>query len=319
MRRALLVLLFYLASVFGLISCSPIFKGGVQQPTATTRPASTSPSPIATNQPVITPTVQNSLQTPGYKDIAYQIDGQTIQLKDGISTVLSAPGSTLQTVTRYFGNEAFGDLNGDGQVDVAFLLTQEKGGSGTFFYVVAALKTDQGYIGTDGIYLGDRIVPQSIIIENSMIVVNYADRKSNEPFTTAPSVGATKYVRVVGDSLMELNPESKIEGRIWVWSKTIMNDGTTIVPQKSDAFTLNFFADGKVAGTTDCNNFAGNVTLDGDKLEFGQLASTMMACEDSQEAEFVQALPQVDRFMITIDGSQLILLLKMDSGSMIFH
>jgi hypothetical protein len=32
-------------------------------------------------------------------------------------------------------SEAKGDLNGDGQEDIAFLLTSDRGGSGTFYYV----------------------------------------------------------------------------------------------------------------------------------------------------------------------------------------
>ncbi len=148
-------------------------------------------------------------QTPAAtpKDATYQIEGNPVTLVKGLSEVEAAPGSASKTVTRYFGNEATGDLDGDGRPDVALLLTQESGGSGTFFYAVAALQTEGGYAGTNAIFLGDRIAPQPTTIQNGTIVVNYAERKPGEPFTTAPSVGVSKYLKVVDGELVAATPE----------------------------------------------------------------------------------------------------------------
>jgi hypothetical protein len=44
--------------------------------------------------------------------------------------------------------------------------------------------------------LGDRIAPQNISINNGLIVVNYAERKSGEPMSAQPSIGVTKTFRV---------------------------------------------------------------------------------------------------------------------------
>jgi len=74
-----------------------------------------------------------------HKNTEYSIGGRTIWLVDGAAEAAAAPGSAARVVTRYFGNEVRGDLNADGREDVAFLLTQETGGSGTYFYAVAAL------------------------------------------------------------------------------------------------------------------------------------------------------------------------------------
>ena len=149
------------------------------------------------------PVQQPAGATPGYKNATYVIEGQPTTLVNGSSTVESAPGSASQTVTQYFGNEATGDLNGDGVPDVAFILTQSGGGSGTFYYVVAALKTATGYQGTNAVLLGDRISPQTTEINNGQIVVNYADRAAGEPMTTQPSVGVSKYLTVTGTTLVE--------------------------------------------------------------------------------------------------------------------
>ncbi len=138
-----------------------------------------------------------------YKNATYVVGEQPVTLVNGRAEVSSVPGSASKTVTQYFGNEAMGDLNGDGVPDIAFLLTQSTGGTGTFFYAVAALKTQSGYQGTNGILLGDRIAPQTTQIKNGQVVVNYADRKSGEPMSAKPSLGVTKYLKVTGETLAE--------------------------------------------------------------------------------------------------------------------
>lgn len=135
------------------------------------------------------------------------INGQPVTLVNGRAETPAAPDSASKVVTQYFGNVATGDLSGDGAPDVAFLLTQSTGGSGTFYYVVATLVTaDGGYQGTNAILLGDRIAPQTTEIRNGEIIVNYAERKAGEPMTAEPSVGVTKYLKVQGTTLTEVQP-----------------------------------------------------------------------------------------------------------------
>lgn len=142
------------------------------------------------------------------RDAALNIDGVVIQLVDGVARVPAAPGSATMATTRYFGNEAEGDLNGDGMNDTAFLITHDAGGSGTFYYVVVGLKTQAGYLTTNAILLGDRIAPQATMIHtgtpNPVVVVAYADRKKNEPMTQQPSVGVSRTFRVVHGGLEEV-------------------------------------------------------------------------------------------------------------------
>ena len=148
----------------------------------------------ATTQPTPAPAAS-------HKDISVEIEGQVVTLVGGVAETAAAPGSATKMVTRYFGNEATGDLNGDGAADIAFLITRSGGGSGTFFYVVAALRTARGYTGTNAVLLGDRIAPQTTRIDGGELVVNYADRRPGEPMTTRPSVGVSKYLKVVGGRL----------------------------------------------------------------------------------------------------------------------
>jgi len=136
-----------------------------------------------------------------FKNAEYRIEGAAIQLKDGVSEVEAAPGSSSKIVTRYFGNDFEIDLNNDGREDVVFLLTQETGGSATFYYVVAALNAERGYVGSDGFLLGDRIAPQSIETSpnprhKNVVVANYADRAEGEPVTEQPTVGKSAYLKL---------------------------------------------------------------------------------------------------------------------------
>jgi len=130
-----------------------------------------------------------------YKDAEYKISGEKIKLEDGVAETITAPGSASKTVTKYFGNKVNLDLNDDGWDDVVFLLSQETGGSGIFYYVVGALYTEKGYIGSEGFFLGDRIAPQTTEkSDDKVVVVNYADRAPGESFSVQPSFGISKWL-----------------------------------------------------------------------------------------------------------------------------
>jgi len=122
-----------------------------------------------------------------------------------VSQVPAAPGSASMVTTRYFGNEAVGDLNGDGLADTAFLVSQDSGGSGLFYYVVVALKTPTGYKTTNAFLIGDRIAPQTTEINRSAheLYVNFAERKPGEPMTARPSQGATLALKVTPAGVLE--------------------------------------------------------------------------------------------------------------------
>jgi hypothetical protein len=162
-----------------------------------------------------------------YKDATYMIQGTPVTLTHGVSEVESAPGSATKIVTKYFGNELVKDVNGDGKDDVTFLVTQETGGSGTSFYVVTAIQTDNGYIGSDALFLGDRISPQSTVSgEGNSVVVNYVDRNLEEDFGVPPSLGKSVHVL--------LNPETMGLGE---WTADFEGESNTDGKLRADVFT----------------------------------------------------------------------------------
>jgi hypothetical protein len=156
--------------------------------------------PSVSNDAVVVP-IKNVVADP--KNATYSVGGELVTLENGSSIKgVEPPGSI--TTTKYFGNEVRGDFNGDGKTDVVFLLTQNSGGSGTFYYVAALLSSNSGYQGTKAVLLGDRIAPQTTNFMNGQIIVNYADRKPGEAMTTIPSVGTSKYFLVANGQLQEI-------------------------------------------------------------------------------------------------------------------
>lgn len=136
------------------------------------------------------------------KNSIFTIDGELVALVNGVSEVPVENSASLVT-TRYFGNEASGDLNGDGIPDTAFLVAQSTGGSGLFYYAVVALKTSDGYKMTNAFLVGDRIAPQSTEINAGEIYVNFAERKPGEPMTATPSVGAVLLLNVTSEGVLK--------------------------------------------------------------------------------------------------------------------
>jgi len=164
--------------------------------------------------------IYNEEQVPvatSHMNATYRIDGANVQLKDGVAVMEAAPDSAENITTRYFGNDLITDLDNDGREDIVFLVTQEMGGSGTFFYAVGALNTERGYVASEGYPLGDRIAPQTTEISpnerhKNVVVVNYADRALGETMTTAPSVGKSVYLKLDPVSMMWGIVEPDFEG-----------------------------------------------------------------------------------------------------------
>ena len=78
--------------------------------------------------------------------------------------------------------------------------------------------------------------------------------------------------------------------------------------------TLNFGADGRLAGRGSCNNYFAKYTLTGEGLTISQAGATMMACAPAvmnQEGLFLEILRNVRRFDLGADGA---LVLRTDDG-----
>lgn len=166
------------------------------------KPVKEAPAPAAANNAAVP---SGSHATYDARNATFMIDGQPVTLQNGVSSVPAAPGSASSVITRYSGHESVGDLTNDGQVDVAFVVSQEKGGSGVFYYAVAAIREGDGYKTTNAFHIGDRIAVQGTVIppNSNELHVNFAERRTGEPMTAAPSAGAVLLLKVTPQGVLE--------------------------------------------------------------------------------------------------------------------
>lgn len=129
------------------------------------------------------------------ENLSYIIEGQAIKLQNGLASAQDGAGGSI--TTKIFSITP-GDINGDGLEDSAVMITQDRGGSGTFFYAAVAINNGKGFVGSNAVLLGDRIAPQNLEIKNGLLIANYAERKAGESFTVPPSVGVSKYMELQG-------------------------------------------------------------------------------------------------------------------------
>jgi heat shock protein HslJ len=80
-------------------------------------------------------------------------------------------------------------------------------------------------------------------------------------------------------------------------------DSPTPAVRDVDA-TLTFGEDGSVTGSTGCNEFGGDYTIEGDQIMFGQIVSTLILCPDlqmAQEEAMLRVLMETASFAIEGD------------------
>lgn len=160
-----------------------------------------------TASPVTVSTTTDIIKRINPKNATYYIEGKNYMMINGVAELVEQVDNKTSTTTiKYLGNELRVDVNNDTKVDSAFILTSENSGTGTFYYLVASLlNKNNEYEGTNGVLIGDRIIPKSTEFRNGEIVVNYLDRKIEEPMTAKPSVLTSRHFKVYNDTLIELS------------------------------------------------------------------------------------------------------------------
>lgn len=110
-----------------------------------------------------------------------------------------APGSAAKAVTKLSDRQAAGDLNGDGLLDVAAVVVQGGGGSGTFYHLTVV-----GHDGTpvEAVFLGDRIAVQNVRIVAGKVAVDMLTRGAKDPMAVRPYIKETRLFEMKNGALV---------------------------------------------------------------------------------------------------------------------
>lgn len=125
-------------------------------------------------------------------------ESATFLFDDGSTTLAHGKSSKIDSGTGLsddiwlLDEKASGDLNNDGKTDSAVLLARSGGGSGTFIYLAVYVSGPVNYKGSNAIFIGDRISPESISISNGVVTLHYLDRGEQEPMSAEPTLENTK-------------------------------------------------------------------------------------------------------------------------------
>lgn len=129
---------------------------------------------------------------------------------------------------------------------------------------------------------------------------------------------AVKEVEVVepAEVVHPIPGKNDLASTSWRWLRTESATGTVISqPRSNKPFILRFADHDSMGSQTDCNTMTGSFTHDDIALTFGQLASTKMFCEDSQEMEYGAQLQAVHEHAIL---NNMLLLSLNDGGGIMF-
>lgn len=143
---------------------------------------------------------------PGPGEATYLIDGRAIALSDGLAVLEPIDAAAARTLVKVFGPPVWGDLDDSGGPDAALLLVVDRGGSGSFYYLAVAYNRGGVFVGSEAIFLGDRIAPQRLSIRNGLIMVDYPERLPQQAMTVPPSHRVTKYLLAQKTGLEAIPP-----------------------------------------------------------------------------------------------------------------
>ncbi len=115
------------------------------------------------------------------------------------------------------------------------------------------------------------------------------------------SIALLALLAVAGCAITSRQATTELPGTSW----TLVDlDGAEPVGETPPSIT--FTDEGSVTGSTGCNTFNGEITIDGSELSFGPLATTRMACVDpaasEQEQAFLVAMESVSGYTIDSEG-----------------
>lgn len=143
------------------------------------------------------------------EQLVIEMDGDSVQFDGGRATVTYGGQSTSTFTLR--NRAAQGDLDGDGDEDLVAHIIERSAGTGVFHYVVPVINEAGIAVARSPVLAGDRIVMDSIWVQDGLIEVSLFDRGLDEPFTIITThtmmeidaSGGTPVVAVTGTAPIE--------------------------------------------------------------------------------------------------------------------
>jgi hypothetical protein len=114
-------------------------------------------------------------------------------LKDGEFRESTEVGSASETVVLLTDHVATGDLDGDGALDAAVVVSTNTGGSGVFMDLAAVLMVDGKPVNVAIAPLGDRVQIKSLAIRDGGILVDMITHDSDDPMCCPTQPVVEKY------------------------------------------------------------------------------------------------------------------------------
>ena len=177
-----------------------------------------------------------------------------------------------------------GDLTGDGNQESVAMLWTNSGGTGTFSYLAAATREDQGISILGTAEVGDRIQVRAGRIADGQIELDVVQGGPGDG-ACCPSQLATRTWTLGPNGLTEGEAEvtgtlslAAIAGTEWVLTNFSREESAPAEPEVTLAFE-----EGRIAGGSGCNRyFADVVESEGgpDSFSIGPAGSTQMMCSE---------------------------------------
>ncbi len=115
----------------------------------------------------------------------------------------------------------------------------------------------------------------------------------------SPDEAATTVAPAETEAAQEtMKPDVTLTNTYW---KLVELNAAAVEPGEGKELHMILRGDEQVSGYAGCNQFTGSVTVTGDGLSFGPIASTRRMCQNvmEQESAFLQALENAQRYSIT--------------------
>lgn len=250
----------------------------------------------------------------------------SVQLTDGEFRQPAAEGSAADILTQMTEYVAVGELN-NGQQVVAVILISQTGGTGTFYDLAVLAEQDGQLVSLDATYLGDRIIVNTLSIEDGQIVVDMIVQGPEDPFSSPTQQVLQTYELQDGELVLTTNEvmgtvepqpedESDIMGVVWAWQEltTPVEQLTIDNPEK---YTIEFLPDGLVNVLADCNSGTGTYDMTGDQLSIDITSTTLALCASESHSDlFFRGLNAAALYIV--QAEELYIDQFADSGTMRF-